>query len=393
VRTLRLVSEVIRWEILRYIRIKQQIAGFVLTFAILMTISFASRLGGEPGTIEIAIIGADRLPTLAATTGRFAFRHHHPMEERRLRDAVENREFAALLLLRNDHEAHLVTRHSPGWRAELELELAYAARLHRIRTAGLAPAILERIHAPFQLDVVESVPRAGRAERVAAVIALALVLVGLFGGIGYIFSSVTGEKNNRLSEQVVSAIPAQVWIDGKILGLSFVSVVMIANTVLAIGLWTGARFLLWGDTVTLPGSLERPGLLAAALALILLGYFFWFTFLIAMAALVDDPHTSTRGQLLLLPALSAFPAFLAIPDPDATWARVLGILPPTSAAMMPVRVLVTEVAVWELATAVALLLALIVATRRIAGKIFRLAMLMYGKEPSWREVRRWIGEA
>jgi uncharacterized membrane protein AbrB (regulator of aidB expression) len=30
---------------------------------------------------------------------------------------------------------------------------------------------------------------------------------------------------------------------------------------------------------------------------------------------------------------------------------------------------------------------------RFAGKVFRLGMLMYGKEPSWAEVRKWVREA
>jgi hypothetical protein len=30
--------------------------------------------------------------------------------------------------------------------------------------------------------------------------------------------------------------------------------------------------------------------------------------------------------------------------------------------------------------------------RRAAGKVFHLGMLMYGKEPTWAEVRRWMRE-
>jgi hypothetical protein len=30
--------------------------------------------------------------------------------------------------------------------------------------------------------------------------------------------------------------------------------------------------------------------------------------------------------------------------------------------------------------------------RRAAGKIFAVAMLLYGKEPTWREMRRWVRE-
>jgi hypothetical protein len=39
---------------------------------------------------------------------------------------------------------------------------------------------------------------------------------------------------------------------------------------------------------------------------------------------------------------------------------------------------------------IVLLAAGVFALRIAAGRVFRLAMLMYGKEPSWSEVRHWI---
>jgi ABC-2 type transport system permease protein len=169
--------------------------------------------------------------------------------------------------------------------------------------------------------------------------------------------------------------------------------VAIVNTIVAGLLFLVASRAAWGFTIPLPTSVERPGLLLAALALILLGYLFWFAFLTAVAAIMDDPHTSTRNQFLFLPILAMIPAFAAVTDAGATWVRVLALLPPTSAAVMPARMLLTDVPWWEVATAALLLVALGLVVRRAAGKVFRLAMLMYGKEPAWSEVRRWLREA
>jgi ABC-2 type transport system permease protein len=60
---------------------------------------------------------------------------------------------------------------------------------------------------------------------------------------------------------------------------------------------------------------------------------------------------------------------------------------------MPVRLLLTEVAAWEVLLAVALLVSSTALLRRAAGKVFHLGMLMYGKEPTWREIWRWVCEA
>ncbi len=60
---------------------------------------------------------------------------------------------------------------------------------------------------------------------------------------------------------------------------------------------------------------------------------------------------------------------------------------------MTARQLVAEVPWWEVALSLILLTGAIGVVRRLAGKVFRRGMLMYGKEPSWTKVRRWLRQA
>jgi ABC-2 type transport system permease protein len=387
------VLHVAAWEFRRYVKPKQQIVGFIITFLMLTGFGWLSRRGAEPATVEIAVVSAELLPALGAASGRFRFARHDTTELPALLRAVEGRELDAVLVVHGEGSGELHARQDPGWRAALERELTAAAQLVRLERSGIGAQQIAAIGAPFQLAVHEAAPRAGRTERIAAFAALFLMMIGLFSGVGYIFSSVTGEKQNRLSEQVISTIPPQSWIDGKIIGLAGVSLVAIANFISAGLLFLLTNRLLWGSTFELPTAMARPELLLAALLFIALGFLFWFAFLTAVAAIVDDPHTSTRNQLLFLPMLAVVPAFMAIGDANAGWIRTLAVVPPTSAAVLPVRLLVTDVAIWEPALALLLLAIAIWLIRRAAGKVFRLGMLMYGKEPSWAEVRRWIREA
>ena len=78
--------------------------------------------------------------------------------------------------------------------------------------------------------------------------------------------------------------------------------------------------------------------------------------------------------------------------PDSLVMKVLSIFPLTSPAILSVRLVLTNVPFYETLSAISLLLLSIWFLRKVAGKIFALAILMYGKEPSWREMTRWARE-
>ncbi len=381
------------WEFRRYVKLKQQIVGLVILVLMLIGGAALSRMGGERSAIEIGVIGGEHLPSLGEEEGRFRFLPHPEEALPELLEGAGERRGTPILQVESMGIGTLHTRQDPGWRSELEGVLSAVVQRDRISATELDEFTLGLLLAPFHLAVEEAAPRAGRMERVAAWVALGLTLLGLFSGISYIFSSVTAEKQNRLSEQVISAIDAQTWIEGKILGLSAVSAVAVVNTVLGGVIFLGFGALAWGWELALPGRIESPGLLLVALLIIAAGFLFWFALLTAVAAIMDDPHTSNRTQFMFLPMLPLVAALMAVGDPDAAWVRALALLPPTSGAVMPIRMLVTEVGWWEVTASLLLLLAAARLMALVAGRIFRVGMLMYGKEPSWGEVRRWVTES
>ena len=403
--------EVARWEFRRFLKPKQLVISLVTMLASGAVAFGATRVirGAEASAVTLAVIGGETLglgadasgadtlvagPSADNATGRaIVLRPHAAAEEAALRDAVAGREVDGLLVVRDAGHAVLVARRDPGWRPELERALMAAAVQRRLAASDMQAGALQALLAPVAVTVERPAGTGpGRGERLLTVGVLTLSIVGLMTGMGFLFAGITGEKQQRVTEQVVSAIPPQCWIDGKILGLAGVALVNTLVTAIAFG----SLFLFFAVVVRrmpLALSLDRPLLVPLLVLLPLLGFLLWFTFLAAVAATIDDPHTSTKGSLLMLPLLPAAIAGMLFSRADSAVAQAFAIFPFTAPTVLPVRLLLADVAPWEVPVALLLLVATIWLLRRAAGKIFAVGMLMYGKEPTVREMWRWSREA
>jgi ABC-2 type transport system permease protein len=88
-----------------------------------------------------------------------------------------------------------------------------------------------------------------------------------------------------------------------------------------------------------------------------------------------------------------FPIVLVMPvmqNPDSSLIRILSFIPLLTPAFMVMRVSIQMPPLWEILSTLGLLLVSAVVMMWIAGKIFRVAILVYGKRPSIPELIRWI---
>jgi ABC-2 type transport system permease protein len=86
-------------------------------------------------------------------------------------------------------------------------------------------------------------------------------------------------------------------------------------------------------------------------------------------------------------------SFLVIRDPDNNMSLFLSWFPLTSATSMPMRWAVSEVEYWQLAGSFIVLAATFYSARKLAAKIFRVSILINGKEPSWSEIFKLLKES
>jgi ABC-2 type transport system permease protein len=134
----------------------------------------------------------------------------------------------------------------------------------------------------------------------------------------------------------------------------------------------------------------EPVLVAAVY--VVLGYFFYSAIFVAAGSPVTTEQeaqqiTSYVSLMLVFPIVLVMPV---MQNPDSSLVRILSFIPLLTPAFMVMRVSIQMPPLWEILSTLGLLLASTVLMMWIAGKIFRVAILVYGKRPSIPELIRWI---
>lgn len=395
--SLRLKVSVAIWEFRRFYKLRDQLLSLLLAvlggafgFAVQQ---FVAR---STGPARIAVLNADRLPNIAlAESARVKLEAREWSDEAELRAAVGRKELDGLLIIQGLDRVELLVLKEPVWLLELHVALSEARARAKLQAAEVSPQVLKDAAEPIPIRVVfhEAGRQASsRAEKIAAGVFIGLMCLGVFLGMASFFTGITGEKQLRVTEQVVAAISPQTWVDGKLLGLTFAAF----GTLLTYGFAIGVFFLLLklsGMDFPIPWSAIRPVNLFCFALFAVLGIFFWNCVFAAIAVTINDPNSSTRSSLMFLPVLFVGMGFPGLQKPDAPVMRALAVMPGTSPTVMTARMVLSDVAYWEVITALLLLVLTILVLRRIAGKIFAAGILMTGKELSWGEAWRALRRA
>lgn len=382
------VLEIARWEFLRYFKLRDVILTALLVGGLSGASWFFSwwQARSSPAA-RVAVVS----PVAVATADpALRLEPHPPGEVAALRGRVQSGELDGVLVI-EPPAARLIARNEPPWLGAATAVASQALQSVRLARSGITPAQLAEIVAPaaLELELLHGAVRSG-SSKVTALIIVGLMLAAIAFGISYLFMAITGEKQQRVTEQVFVMTSPQSIIDGKLLGHGLLTILVVAQTatVGALGyeLFAGGVLDWLARTAREVGAAELAVLVAYGAA----GFAFWFTLLAALFATINDPHSSARGNALLLPFLPLSAVFIGLSNPDSPMMRVLAIFPFTSMTVMPTRIVLGQPAALEIAISLALLVVAILWLRRAAARIYQAAMLMYGNEPGLREMLRWL---
>lgn len=377
---------VARWEFLRFFKWKQQLISYLLLLAVMGGVFAWIYLTDESRQQYRIAVPAD---FSIQSTDQFEFQRSSIELSQQLQQLREHQTWHAVLAYQDERWV-LHTGASSKWLPQLEQVLQTYFQLRRAGDFGLTDAQLIELQQPEPIErsyLDDDFKGEDTPEKMIAFAVLILLLIGLSTAFGQILMSITGEKQQRVTEQLYAILTPQQWMDGKVLGHSFSALKAMLTTTLVMLVFFVVVSLIAGDGLDL--SWLNWWVLFWLIPFALAGLLLCACFMGAIAASIDDPNTSGKGVVMMVTWLPMVFTYLVMDSPSGWAMTLLSWLPVTSFAAMPVRMSMVEVPWWQLSLSLALLLATLYYMRRLGGRIFLRGMQMYGKEPSWGDIMRW----
>jgi ABC-2 type transport system permease protein len=209
--------------------------------------------------------------------------------------------------------------------------------------------------------------------------------ITLFSTTGYLMQAVVEEKENRTMEIVATSVSPNLLIGGKTIGIIGIGLTQVVAWIL----FVVAGILIGQNFYTPLRAIRLAPDLAAIMILIMLPTFVMISgLMVAVGSTVADHREGQQiAGLVSLPIW--IPYFLLatlIENPSSPMAVGLSLFPLTAPMTILLRMGFTVIPVWEIFVSALLLTLTAIGSLWVAGRAFRMGMLLYGKRLAWKQV-------
>ncbi|MDT8915378.1 ABC transporter permease [Amycolatopsis sp. PS_44_ISF1] len=219
-------------------------------------------------------------------------------------------------------------------------------------------------------------------QLILGIIAGILIYLSLMLNGQSVAQGVVEEKTSRVVELLLSTIKPWQLMAGKVLGIGTVGLIqMVAIGVVGLAAGLGLGVL----TISLSAAI---GTVVWLVVWYLLGFFMYSIVFAALGALVsrqEDVGGATMPALLLVVAGYVVGISVLPSDPSNSLAEVLSVIPVFAPTLMPMRLAMGGVPVWEAVLSVGLVVLLIPALIWLAARIYRNAVMRTGAKVKLRD--------
>jgi ABC-2 type transport system permease protein len=257
--------------------------------------------------------------------------------------------------------------------ANVESALSLAAEAARLSDAGLTPSAVKSAMALVPIELLAP-PNPKDTQNLLASLALGIILwiaLGQYGNM--VAQGVVEEKATRIMEVLLATIQPTRLLAGKVIGIGLVG--LLELTIVGVAALVAVRVTKVAEIPAL-----GAGLIAGDICWFLLGFLFYATAYAAVASLVSrqEEVQGAVGPISILQIAGYLIMYAALPNPAGPLATVCSVLPPFAPILMPVRMAITDVPLWEIGLAAGLILASIGGLTWLAGRIYSNAAMRIG---------------
>ncbi|WP_286950236.1 ABC transporter permease [Exiguobacterium sp. UBA4551] len=384
-----------RFNLLQKLRAKSFLISTVLMVLFLVGFGNIERIldwfsSDDPKVALVSELSTDLRPALkkAGVTSDITTKDYTVAQARK---AIDRGTFDAVAIVQDSYDVTLVSA-SPE--SELQTQVATVVKQVRdqavITDAEIDPNVLASLAEPVPIKQ-ELTSTGGKSEdELFAASALVYVLlflmyftIAIYGGM--IVTEIANEKSSRVMELLISAASPIQHMLAKILSIATVSLVQLSILV-GVGYYSAQSSSLF-DQLSLDSLSART--IIYLFVFFLLGYFLYATLLAALGSLVsrvEDAQQVTLPVILLIVAAFMISMF-SLNAPTNQAVVVLSFVPFFTPMVMFLRVMLTDVPLWQVSISLILMLISISLALFVGTKFYRGGVLFYGSNPL-KQLRR-----
>jgi ABC-2 type transport system permease protein len=242
------------------------------------------------------------------------------------------------------------------------------------------------------------------------------IIIVLYGS--QVMRSVMEEKINRIVEVLISSVKPFELMMGKVMGVGLVGMTQIGIWIVLIPVIFLIGTFIFGIDLnsvnSLPTTLQSEEvvnqqekiirvlaelkainwwkIVPLTLFYFFLGYFAYSALFAAVGSAVGEDINEAQSLTLpiMLPLIFAvYIGFSAVQAPDSSLAVYASMIPLLSSIVMPVR-LPFDPPAWQIVISMTTLILFTIFLVWLAGRIYRVGILMYGKKASFKELGKWL---
>jgi len=305
---------------------------------------------------------------------------------------------------------------------KIEDKIESAIKEHKIKNSEIDRALYDSFNTKVSLED-GSLKQDESDGKVAMMIGTAFgfimgflmyMVILVYGMI--VMRSVMEEKINRISEVMVSSVKPFYLMLGKVLGVGLVGLTQLAIWIILIPvvMFLAQNFLgvdPQADQMEQLASVAQESddfdineilseiramnwamIIPAFIIFFFGGYFMYSALFAAIGSAIGDDMQ--EGQTLMMPVMIPIIVGLmmlqgVITNPNGSMAVIGSMIPLVSPIIMPAR-LAFDPPMWQVFLSIAILILTCVFFAWLAGRIYRVGILMYGKKVNFRELSKWL---